>query len=158
MMTHPQKTVIHRRPSFPGMGIPMLKIRRSWDRLIFNMTIHILVRRYLLYWNRPHVMLRLVSPPGGKHNAPLLLFTWKMFILTDLTSIYVLENISSRISTYFSSILCLWNHTMCPHCFALTCKLKWDFDYNSSFSQRLPSGNNIGIDNGLELNRRQAII
>ena len=30
---------------------------------------------------------------------------------------------------------------MCLHCFALTCKLKWDFDYNSSFLQRLPSGN-----------------
>ena len=25
------------KPSFPGMGIPMLKIRRSCDRLIFTM-------------------------------------------------------------------------------------------------------------------------
>ena len=32
---------------FPGMGIPMLKIRRSWDRLIFNMGMPIPVRRYL---------------------------------------------------------------------------------------------------------------
>ena len=32
---------------FPGMGIPMLKIRRSWDRLIFKMGIPILVRRRL---------------------------------------------------------------------------------------------------------------
>ena len=32
---------------FPGMGIPMLKIRRSQDRLIFKMGIPILVRRYL---------------------------------------------------------------------------------------------------------------
>ena len=32
---------------FPGMGIPMLKIRRSWYRLIFNMGIPILVRRHL---------------------------------------------------------------------------------------------------------------
>ena len=31
----------------PGMGIPMLQIRRSWDRLIFNMGIPILVRRHL---------------------------------------------------------------------------------------------------------------
>ena len=30
----------------PIYGIPMLKIRRSWDRLIFNMSIHILVRRH----------------------------------------------------------------------------------------------------------------
>ena len=36
------------RPSFPGMGIPMLKIRRSPDHLIFNMGIPILVRRWFL--------------------------------------------------------------------------------------------------------------
>ena len=35
------------RPPFPGMGIPMLTIRRSWDRLIFNMGIPILVRQHL---------------------------------------------------------------------------------------------------------------
>ena len=35
------------RPSFLGMGIPMLKIRRSQDRLIFNMGILTLVRRHL---------------------------------------------------------------------------------------------------------------
>ena len=38
---------LNMRPSFPGMGIPMLKIRRSWDRLIFNMGIPIWVRRHL---------------------------------------------------------------------------------------------------------------
>ena len=32
---------------FPGMWFPMLKIRRSGDRLIFNMGILILVRRHL---------------------------------------------------------------------------------------------------------------
>ena len=37
---------------FPGMGIPMLKIRQSWDRLIFNMGIPILVRWHL-YLTRP---------------------------------------------------------------------------------------------------------
>ena len=35
------------RPYFPGMGIPMLKIRRLRDCLIFNMGTSILVRRYL---------------------------------------------------------------------------------------------------------------
>ena len=35
--------------------------------------------------------------PWDKHNAPLLLFTWKMFISTDLTNIYELESIFSRI-------------------------------------------------------------
>ena len=36
---------------FPGMGIPMLMIRRSRDRLIFNMVIPILVRH--LYVQTP---------------------------------------------------------------------------------------------------------
>ena len=31
---------------YPGMGIPMLKIRRLWDRLIFDKGIPILVRSY----------------------------------------------------------------------------------------------------------------
>ena len=44
---------------FPGMGIPMLKIRRLWDRLIFNMGIPILVRRHL--WIER--ALRLLAPP-----------------------------------------------------------------------------------------------
>ena len=35
------------------MGIPLLKIRRSWDRLIFNMGIPTLVRRYLYIKLRP---------------------------------------------------------------------------------------------------------
>ena len=41
------------RPSFPGMGIPMLKIRRSQDRLIFNMGLPILVRRHLYIKTAP---------------------------------------------------------------------------------------------------------
>ena len=35
--------------------------------------------------------------PWYKHNAHLLLFTWKMFILTDLTNIHVPESICRRI-------------------------------------------------------------
>ena len=35
------------KPSFQGIGISMLKIRRSRDHLIFNMGIPILVRRHL---------------------------------------------------------------------------------------------------------------
>ena len=36
-----------KRPSSPGMGIPMLKIRRCRNRLMFNMGIPILARRHL---------------------------------------------------------------------------------------------------------------
>ena len=50
---------------------------------------------------------------------------------------YDLHTVHAVKSTYVSSILCLWNHTMCLRCFALTCKLKWDFDYNSSCFQRV---------------------
>ena len=41
--------------SFPGMGIPMLKIKRSRDRLIFNMGIPILVRRHLYIETGPWI-------------------------------------------------------------------------------------------------------
>ena len=42
---------------------------------------------------------------------------------------------------FIMGIFCLWNHTMYHRCFDLTCELKWDFDYNSSFLQHIPSGN-----------------
>ena len=38
---------------FPGMGIPMLKIRWLWDHLIFNMGIPILVRWHLFIETAP---------------------------------------------------------------------------------------------------------
>ena len=41
------------RPSFPGMGIPMLKIRWSHDHLVFNMGIPMLVRQHLYIENTP---------------------------------------------------------------------------------------------------------
>ena len=40
------------------MAIPMLKIRQSQDRLIFNMGIHILVRRHLYIETAPGVFIR----------------------------------------------------------------------------------------------------
>ena len=43
------------KDSFPGMGIPMLKIRWSWDHLIFNMGIPIPVRRHLYIETAPGV-------------------------------------------------------------------------------------------------------
>ena len=46
------------RLSFPGMGIPMFKIRRSWYRLILNMGKPILVRRHLFIETAPGVKAR----------------------------------------------------------------------------------------------------
>ena len=48
---------------FPGMGIPMLKIRRSRDRFIFNMGIPIPVRRHLYIEMAPCTL--------GAQRAPL---------------------------------------------------------------------------------------
>ena len=44
------------KPVFPGMGIPMLKIRRSQDRLIFNMGIFILIRRHIYIEMAPDLL------------------------------------------------------------------------------------------------------
>ena len=46
---------------FPGMEIPMLKIRRSRDRLIFNMGIPILVRQHLYIEAAPGTRASMVS-------------------------------------------------------------------------------------------------
>ena len=43
------------------MGIPMLKIGRSQDRLIFNMGIRILVRRHLYIETAPRVQIQRAS-------------------------------------------------------------------------------------------------
>ena len=54
-------------PSFPGMGIPMLKVRWSHDSLIFSMGILILVKR-CLYWDGP----LLLAPKYSHHQfSPL---------------------------------------------------------------------------------------
>ena len=46
---------------FVGMGIPMLKVRCSWECLIFDMGIFILVRQTSLYWDS-HLILSLIHP------------------------------------------------------------------------------------------------
>ena len=43
----------------------------------------------------PNTKLGTIRPPWQKYNAHLLVFMWKMFILTDLTDVYVLESIFS---------------------------------------------------------------
>ena len=50
------------RPSFSSMGIPMLKIRRSRDSLIFNMVIPILVGQHLYIEMAPSSLWRLCNP------------------------------------------------------------------------------------------------
>ena len=47
--------------------------------------------------------------------------------MTNSIDRHGLESISSRIQTYFGSILRLWNHATCLRCVALTYKLTWNF-------------------------------
>ena len=73
----PGKTciILKRRPGpspnitavFPGMGIPMLKIRRSPDRFIFNMGIPILVRWHLYSETASWIQ----SVPGETNVCPV---------------------------------------------------------------------------------------
>ena len=60
----PQDPVSILRPSFPGMGIPMLKIRRLWDRLNFNMGIPLQVRWHLYIETAP--WSQWVNPSGAE--------------------------------------------------------------------------------------------
>ena len=55
---------------FPGIGIRMLKIRRSWHRLIYNIGIPILVRRHLYIETAPWFSTgHLRIPILGRQNA-----------------------------------------------------------------------------------------
>ena len=52
-------TLLNIKTVVPDMGIRMLKIRRSWDRLIFNMGIPLSVRRHIYietasWWSNFH--------------------------------------------------------------------------------------------------------
>ena len=58
---------------FPGMGILVLKIRRSWDPLIFNMGIPIMVRQYLYIETAPRLPL---------YNSLLLIPMVEITVLT----------------------------------------------------------------------------
>ena len=58
------------KTSFPGMGIPMLKIKRSQDRLIFNIEIPILARQHLYIWDAPLGII--IKPIMHDHVANLL--------------------------------------------------------------------------------------
>ena len=61
---------------FPRYGIPMLKIRRSRDRLIFNMGIPILVRRHLYIEMAPLVSRFLKPLPKPVTQIPGIKFIW----------------------------------------------------------------------------------
>ena len=57
----------NKRLSFPGIGIPMLKTRRSRDRLIYNMGIPLLVRRHLYIETAPDCPSDLNAPRSQIH-------------------------------------------------------------------------------------------
>ena len=76
---------------------------KKWARSFCLKNIVELLNRYNAHWVTHSTTL-------GKHNAPLLLFTWKMFILTYLTNIYVLESFSSRGGGWGCEVSCGGHH------------------------------------------------
>ena len=85
------------RRSFPGMGIPMLKIRRSRDRLIFNMGIPIPVRRNLYNETAPRVgvvhqsIKRYIRTDSSQWEMVLLCNDISHWLGANLESALVLE-------------------------------------------------------------------
>ena len=84
------------------MGIPMLKIRRSWDRLIFNMGIPVLVWRHLYIETAPRWWHR------ATHNAGLLSVSFKAY-----SNLFKHTHMSkhmgiSIISSMFSLLIAWW--------------------------------------------------
>ena len=69
---------------FPRIGIPMLKIRRSWDRLIFNMGIPIQVRRhhytamFKIRWSQDRLIFNMWIPilVRRHHYTAMLKIRW----------------------------------------------------------------------------------
>ena len=115
--------------------IPMLKIRRSWDRVIFIMGISIQVRRYLFYWNGPLSVFRQSGFDNSRDFDTFLNLGAKRFIKTGRgptwTRLKRQENLNQ------AAILTHWGRV--TH----ICVVKLTI---------------IGSDNGLSPGRRQAII
>ena len=90
-----------KRPSFPGMEIPMLKIRRSWDRLIFNMGIPILAWRYLYIEMAPRKAVFLYSK-----QPPVILYANNFLVILNENNdwrIVTIWNINSFCRIIFNS-------------------------------------------------------
>ena len=94
----------HIKTIFPCMGIPMLKRRRSWDRLNFNMGIPILVRRHL-YMETPtlfckvkiHIMTSMIL---NAYICLCLVQNWHLSI--NVAIILTIQSVGSRQLTHES--------------------------------------------------------
>ena len=80
----PAGSCLNIKTIFPRMGIPMLKIRRSWDRLIFNMGIPIQVRRHhytamlKIRWSQDRLIFNMGIPilVRRHHYTAMLKIRW----------------------------------------------------------------------------------
>ena len=107
------------RPSFPGMGISMLKIRRSRDRLIFNMGIPILVRLHLFIGTSPRLLEDFLNyvffySTIGRRNSKSLHLEWTLQ-LPILYIKYILRNVRCL----FCFVLFKWSHYGLLVCFLI---------------------------------------
>ena len=89
---------------YPGIGIPTLKIRRSRDRLIFNMGIPILVRQHLYTETVPRWLITL-SSPWWRH--PMETFSALLAIWAGNSPVNSPHKIQWRGALMFS-LICAW--------------------------------------------------
>ena len=91
---------------FPWMGISTIKITRSWDRLIFIVRIHILIRRYFC----TEKGLRL--PHEIDHKTPINTVPWCHKLVIKQMSVCLCSSLEhdrmSLMMTFFRSSLSLF--------------------------------------------------
>ena len=69
---------------FPGMGISMIKMRWSWDQLIFIMRNPILVRRHLYIEMAPCILPLTTPVPTFSLSVSLSVSAWLFTVLLPL--------------------------------------------------------------------------
>ena len=114
------------RPSFPGMGIPMLKIRRSRDRLIFNTWIPKLIR-HLYIETAPrlcHEGRMQVAIFRCNNNKIMIVMQWLWCMINhDLSNILYAATFCFLVSVYLRpswSILIWYIRVLCPERLIIT--------------------------------------
>ena len=87
------------------MGIPMIKVRRQWHRLIFIMGIFILIRRQLnWYWNDP-------LPRGAVNSdetARILSGCWESSVLGEGSWLMQMKRLPLRCLSYVYQMFVRW--------------------------------------------------
>ena len=90
---------------FPRYGIPMLKIRQSRDRLIFNMGIPILVSRHLYIETAPWTRYRRCQ--NYRHRLHRKVLKWELLV-QPMTKLSLIQYIPRNMHTVLLCFALLW--------------------------------------------------